>query len=130
MKGKPSWYGSLEPPIRGVVKLLRDNGWNTTCSCGHGMWVELDIYTYMDDLEALRNLLIENGYKDFTIKADMRVQDLWPIRRAVIYLGNFVPADNTSSKELTAKIADLKETAERLNQENYRLRERLNKRVR
>jgi hypothetical protein len=128
MPKKPSWYDSLEAPIRPFVKLLRDNGWNTTCSCGHGMWVELDIYTYMDDLEHLRNFLIEHGYRDFTIRGDMRVQDLWPTRRAVVYLGNFIPADDTSAKELTAKIAHFKEAAERLHQENYRLRQRLKKR--
>jgi hypothetical protein len=33
----------IEEPIRGVVKTLRDNGFNTTCSCGHEMYVEGDI---------------------------------------------------------------------------------------
>ena len=38
-----SWYLQIEEPIRGIVKALRDNGINTTCSCGHEMWVEADL---------------------------------------------------------------------------------------
>jgi len=39
-----SWYEeSIEEPIRGIVRALRDNGVNTTCSCGHKMYVEADI---------------------------------------------------------------------------------------
>lgn len=37
------WIDNIEEPIRDVVKLLRDNGFNTTCSCGHEMYVEGDI---------------------------------------------------------------------------------------
>ena len=38
------WYEEhIEEPIRGIVKTLRDNGFNTTCSCGHEMYVEGDI---------------------------------------------------------------------------------------
>jgi len=34
------WYDSIEEPIRDVVKLLRDNGFNTMNSCGHEMTIE------------------------------------------------------------------------------------------
>ena len=122
-----SFYRNIEAPIRPLVRLLRDNGWNTTCSCGHGMWVELDIYGYMDDLEHLRNLLIEHGYKDFTIESFMRIMNLWPVRRAKIYLGDYTPCDAISAKELTAKIVHFKAEVERLNQKNYCLRESLKK---
>ena len=37
------FYDSLEPEIRDIVKALRNAGINTTCSCGHKMYVEADI---------------------------------------------------------------------------------------
>jgi len=37
------FYSDIEEPIREVVRVLRDNGVNTTCSCGHKMYVEADI---------------------------------------------------------------------------------------
>ena len=37
------WYSQIEEPIRGLVKVLRDNGVNTTWSCGHKMAVEATI---------------------------------------------------------------------------------------
>jgi len=39
-----NWYDNIEKPIRKIVKLLRDNGFNTTCSCGHEMYVEGDSF--------------------------------------------------------------------------------------
>ena len=37
------FYSEIEEPIRDLVKYLRDNGINTTCSCGCKMYVEADI---------------------------------------------------------------------------------------
>ena len=37
------FYDNLEEPIRELVKVLRNNGINTTCSCGHKMSIEADI---------------------------------------------------------------------------------------
>lgn len=37
------FYANTEAPIRKLVKQLRDNGVNTTCSCGHKMYIEADI---------------------------------------------------------------------------------------
>jgi hypothetical protein len=125
---RPDLYDELEPPIRPLVRLLRNNGFNSTCSCGHGMWVELDVYGYMDDLERIRNLLLEHGYRDFTITGDLRVMDMWPVRRAKVYLGDYLPPDDTSVREYASKISCFKEEAERLHQQSYRLRER-NKRL-
>lgn len=61
------WYKeAIEEPIRPVVKLLRDNGFNTFSSCGHDMSVELENYS-MEEINRLYNLLMENGYEKFTI---------------------------------------------------------------
>lgn len=62
-----TWYDEMiEEPIRTVVKLLRDNGFNTFCSCGHDMYVELECYD-PSDITALYNLLMENDYLMFNI---------------------------------------------------------------
>lgn len=37
------FYENIEEPIRELVKILRDNGINTTCSCGHKMYIEADL---------------------------------------------------------------------------------------
>lgn len=53
------WYDKvIERPIRPIVELLRNNGWNTVCSCGcvGGMYVEGE--NVIDDrLFKLHNLL-------------------------------------------------------------------------
>ena len=57
------FYMNIEPAIRDIVKTLRDNGVNTTCSCGHEMYVEVDVIP--DGMlsvmhKALYNYLAEN----------------------------------------------------------------------
>jgi hypothetical protein len=126
---RPNLYDELEPPIRPLVRLLRDNGFNTVCSCGHGMWVELEVYGYMDDLERIRNLLLEHGYKDFTVTGEVMVRDMWPNRRAKVYLGDYLRCDDTSAREFISKIGHFKMESERFHQQNYHLRQS-NKRLR
>jgi len=41
---KTEFYQEIEEPIRELVRVLRDNGINTTCSCGHEMYIEADIF--------------------------------------------------------------------------------------
>jgi len=43
MRRANEFYSTIEEPIREIVRVLRDNGVNTTCSCGHKMYVEADI---------------------------------------------------------------------------------------
>lgn len=38
-----NWYNQIEEPIRPLVKALRDNGINTTNSCGHNMSVQVNL---------------------------------------------------------------------------------------
>jgi hypothetical protein len=62
------WYESnIEPEIREQVKLLRNNGINTICSCGHKMYVDAEVYCD-EDVRTVYNVLIENGYKNFEIE--------------------------------------------------------------
>jgi len=63
------WYKlKIEEPIRNLVKLLRDNGFNTTCSCGHypKPYVQMESHS-SHEVDRLYDLLIENGYKNFCI---------------------------------------------------------------
>ena len=56
----------IEPEIRPIVKLLRDNGVNTECSCGHEMYVQCH---WQQDAEVtdVFNLLWNSGYRGFTM---------------------------------------------------------------
>jgi len=67
-----NWYEDvIEEPIRDLVKLLRDNGFNTECSCGHEMYVQCQ-YLVDGEIQRLHKLLFDNGYRDYTI--EIRVQ--------------------------------------------------------
>jgi len=68
------WYEeNIEPPIRDLVKLLRDNGFNTECSCGHKMYVQCQIIPD-GELQRLHNLLFEH-YKDYSIDIHLECND-------------------------------------------------------
>lgn len=61
------WYeNNIEEGVRNVVRLLRDNGINTTYSCHCAMVIEAENY---EDAEMSRiyDLLVENGYDDFKL---------------------------------------------------------------
>ena len=66
-----NWYDTIEEPIRPLVKLLRDNGYNTFTSCGHNMWVGIRWEQYVCPvdgfLEGLKRLLKKNGYINYRI---------------------------------------------------------------
>lgn len=67
------WYDeNIEEPIRDLVKLLRDNGFNTQCSCGHEMYVECQ-YPMGEGGEMFRldQLLYNNGYENYEISINL-----------------------------------------------------------
>jgi len=71
------WYEKMiEEPLKDLVKLLRNNGFNTFCSCGHkpSPYIQMEWY---DDLDITRlySLLIENGYFGFVIEARWEYQN-------------------------------------------------------
>ena len=75
------WYDeAIEEPVRDIVRLLRNNGFNTECSCGHEMYVQCQ-YIPDNDIERLHILLWnyfdELGVKDptFTIEVKHQVID-------------------------------------------------------
>jgi len=66
---KTEWYNQIEKPVRELVKLLRNSGFNTICSCGHKNplpYVQMEWYA-PEDIKRLYNLLWDNGHKDFEL---------------------------------------------------------------
>ena len=63
---KTDWYNRIEEPMRELVRLLRNSGFNTISSCGHKKHVQMEYYG-TEDIQRLYNLLWDNGYKDFEL---------------------------------------------------------------
>lgn len=70
-----TWYEEyIEEPIRDTVKLLRDNGFNTECSCGHKMYVQCQ-FIVDGEIQRLHNLLFNSGYTNYRIIAQLICTD-------------------------------------------------------
>lgn len=51
------WYDvMIEDPLKGLVKILRNNGFNTECSCGHDMYIQCQ-YLVDGEVQRLHDLL-------------------------------------------------------------------------
>ena len=61
------WYEQIEESVRELVRLLRDNGFNTVSSCGHNQWVQMEWCGFEEEARRLYNLLCENGYDKFEL---------------------------------------------------------------
>jgi len=64
------WYAQIEEPVRELVRLLRNNGFNTISSCGHNNpypQVEMEWYGFEEEARRLYSLLCENGYNNFEL---------------------------------------------------------------
>jgi len=64
----------IEEYIRPEVKLLRDNGFNTECSCHHEMYVQCQLIPD-GELQRLHNLLFNTGYRNYIIEQNLKVVD-------------------------------------------------------
>ncbi|MGD0571702.1 MAG: hypothetical protein ABSB11_01625 [Sedimentisphaerales bacterium] len=70
-KKKQDWYSQIEEPVRELVRLLRNNGFNTFCSCGHNKphpCVDMEWYGFEEEARKVYCLLLENGYNNFEIR--------------------------------------------------------------
>lgn len=56
------WYNEMESEIRHLVWLLRNNGINTTGSCGHEGWILAETCSPFGDMETVCKVLVQNGY--------------------------------------------------------------------
>lgn len=74
-QGDNDWYkDNIEEGVRGVVKLLRDNGFNTECSCEHGKYVQCQ-YITDDVIQRLDNLLFNHGFRNYAIYITIKRDD-------------------------------------------------------
>jgi hypothetical protein len=88
------WYEeNIEEPIRDVVKLLRDNGFNTTCSCGHEMYVEGELIIE-GDLNRLHKLLYDY-YCDKRLKPNYEITFTIKVQEGFIFQNYFYIKFNT-----------------------------------
>lgn len=70
-----TWYEEMiEPGIRSIVKLLRDNGFNTVSSCEHKMQVDID-FLPDGEIQRMHNLLYNQGYRDYTLIFKLEVRE-------------------------------------------------------
>lgn len=52
------WYEAyVEEGVRDIVRLLRDNGFNTISSCHHDMIIQCEFYAGVTDIQDLCNLI-------------------------------------------------------------------------
>lgn len=69
------WYeDNIEEPVRPLVRALRDNGFNTTSSCGHEMEVEVSM-TADGEMKRLHDLLFNGGYRAYDVEWRHEVRD-------------------------------------------------------
>ena len=85
------FWNDIESEIRPMVKLLRENGFNTTCSCGHDMTVEITIL-HTDEAERMATMLVDAGFKGFRVDIELAVptDGLWD-RRMTLQLNGWLP---------------------------------------
>jgi hypothetical protein len=83
----PDWYECIEEEVRDIVYRLRNAGFNTTNSCGHEMWIELNVSHY--DLHNLYNILATE-WGEFIIEYYWEGTQLYR-SWAIIRLGNRNP---------------------------------------
>lgn len=61
------WYEeNVEEPLQNIVKHLRNNGVNTTCSCGHKMYIQCD-YIPDGSVRDVYNLVYNYLYEKFGV---------------------------------------------------------------
>lgn len=66
-----NWYNCIEPKIKPLVKLLRDNGFNTECSCEHEMYVQCSMLQD-GELYRLDRLLFNNNFQNYIIISEIK----------------------------------------------------------
>lgn len=63
-----NWYEeNIEPEIRNIVRILRNNGINTESSCGHRMEIQFQILD-SEEVNNLDRILYNEGFRDYKIE--------------------------------------------------------------
>ena len=80
MISEDTWYNEMiEDPLKEIVHLLRNNGVNTECSCGHQGYIQCQ-YIIGDDIKKVHELLFNylhsnNLPVDYTINVKISVMN-------------------------------------------------------
>ena len=61
------FYSSLESGVREWVKLLRDAGINTECSCGHEGYIQCQCLDPITEIDRIKNVLHSNNCWNYEI---------------------------------------------------------------
>ncbi len=93
------WYDLIEPGVRNIVRILRNNGFNTTMSCEHSMTVAIDLdprsnIYFGDEIERLHTLLLKSGHTQFLINF------FWPADGSPYVRVDFPKIDKTGPRIL------------------------------
>lgn len=63
-----NWYEEhIEEPLRDLVRELRNNGFNTECSCGHEMYVQVQCLD-TGEVGRLDRFLFNLGLRDYVVE--------------------------------------------------------------
>jgi len=68
------WYSCIEEPLKELVYLLRNNGFNTECSCGHELYIQCQ-FILEGEIKRLHDLLFHNGYLNYEINIIIKVME-------------------------------------------------------
>ena len=85
------FYCHIEEPIRDHVRRLRNDGWNTFCSCGHKMTVDIELPS-LDEVERLARSIQDWWNEPFWVDAEILGcnEGIW-IRRCTVHFGRSHP---------------------------------------
>ena len=67
-RDKTDFWGSIEDGVRNIVRLLRDNGINTTSSCEHEKYIQFDLVGLAYEIEIIHGLLFNAGIRGYSIE--------------------------------------------------------------
>lgn len=69
------YYDDLEPGIRDIVRMMRDNGFTTIMSCGHEMYVIFAVYNDKDTTRLDR--ILRPNYRNYKIDQPQPIDKGW-----------------------------------------------------
>lgn len=85
--GETEFYKDIEPGVRDIVRLLRDNGINTTSSCEHERYIQFDLVGLAYEIETIHGLLYNAGLRGYSIETIFgQPPDGFPYHRGTIHL--------------------------------------------
>jgi len=79
------WYDTIEEPVRNIVKMLRENGINTQCSCGHDMYIQCEFYPGYDTQHL--HIILCNYFHKYHQEPNFRIESLIEMKNSNLHCG-------------------------------------------